>query len=194
MGKITDYEQLIELAGDEILLVETKNGTRTMTYNQLVELIQNQYKLLVGTDVHDAIVTIINSGELNLTDLGMGAADAIPYDDSKSNLGALSVQQAIENLANNGGTGIDDENLSVESTWSSKKISGEIDDIKKSVSDGKSLVASAITDKGVKTAADATFENMADNISRIATRKIDTYIPSITLGGALGIIDMYKEV
>lgn len=38
-----------------------------------------------------------------------------------------------------------------------------------SVSDGKSAVAAAITDKGVETAADATFQQMADNIAAIQT-------------------------
>lgn len=41
-----------------------------------------------------------------------------------------------------------------------------------SVSDGKALVASAITDKGVSTAADATFETMADNIGKVVTGKL----------------------
>lgn len=43
-------------------------------------------------------------------------------------------------------------------------VSKEIELLKKSVSDGKSLVASAITEKGVETAADATFQTMHDNI------------------------------
>lgn len=38
-----------------------------------------------------------------------------------------------------------------------------------SVSDGKSKIASAITDKGVKTASDATFDTMASNIKKIST-------------------------
>lgn len=43
----------------------------------------------------------------------------------------------------------------------------EIDEVKKSVSDGKSLVASAITANGVTTAADATFQTMADHVNNI---------------------------
>ncbi len=43
-------------------------------------------------------------------------------------------------------------------------VSKQIELLKKSVSDGKSLVASAITEKGVETAADATFQKMHDNI------------------------------
>lgn len=42
-----------------------------------------------------------------------------------------------------------------------------LDDLKKSVSDGKSSVASAITSKGVTTASDATFAQMATNINAI---------------------------
>ena len=50
-----------------------------------------------------------------------------------------------------------------------KVIAGEINTLKKSVSDGKTLVATAITDKGVNTAADATFAVMAENIGQIET-------------------------
>ena len=41
--------------------------------------------------------------------------------------------------------------------------------LKTSVSEGKSLIATAVTGKGVNTAADATFETMATNISSIST-------------------------
>ena len=41
---------------------------------------------------------------------------------------------------------------------------------KKSVSDGKSSIASAITAKGVTTAADATFATMANNIRKLGAK------------------------
>ena len=44
-----------------------------------------------------------------------------------------------------------------------------VDDLFTSVSNGKSLVASAITDKGVSTASDATFQTMAENIRSLLT-------------------------
>ena len=44
----------------------------------------------------------------------------------------------------------------------------KVDDCFQSVSDGKALVASAITDKGVTTASDAEFAVMANNISKIS--------------------------
>ena len=45
----------------------------------------------------------------------------------------------------------------------------EINSLKSSVSNGKSAIASAITDKGISTAADATFQTMANNISNISS-------------------------
>lgn len=46
-------------------------------------------------------------------------------------------------------------------------LSAEVADTKKSVSDGKALVAAAITAKRVATAATATFKEMAENIKKI---------------------------
>ena len=45
--------------------------------------------------------------------------------------------------------------------------STDLDLVKTSVSEGKSLIAAAVTDKGVETAADDTFAKMADNIEKI---------------------------
>ena len=42
-------------------------------------------------------------------------------------------------------------------------------ELKTSVSEGKSLIATAVTDKGVQTAADATFQTIATNIGSIPT-------------------------
>ncbi len=49
------------------------------------------------------------------------------------------------------------------------ELSKEIENVKKSVSDGKSKVASAITDKNVTTEATDTFDTMAENIGKIQT-------------------------
>ena len=47
------------------------------------------------------------------------------------------------------------------------EIEKQVNDCFTSVSNGKELIASAITDKGVQTGKDATFATMADNISKI---------------------------
>ena len=46
--------------------------------------------------------------------------------------------------------------------------SAEVESLKTSVSEGKKLVAAAVTDKGVNTAADSTFQVIANNISSIS--------------------------
>ena len=48
-----------------------------------------------------------------------------------------------------------------------KVVNTAIEEVKKSVSDGKSTVASAITNMGVSTASDATFATMATNVKKI---------------------------
>ena len=45
----------------------------------------------------------------------------------------------------------------------------DVDDCFRSVSEGKSLIASAITGKGISTSATATFQTMARNIQRLTT-------------------------
>lgn len=50
-----------------------------------------------------------------------------------------------------------------------QSINTEISSLKSSVSSGKATIAAAVTDKGVQTAADATFEEMANNIRNIQT-------------------------
>jgi len=48
-------------------------------------------------------------------------------------------------------------------------VQGAVSELFTSVSEGKALIASAVTDKGVDTAADATFQTMRDNILAIET-------------------------
>ena len=48
-------------------------------------------------------------------------------------------------------------------------VEAKLNEVFQSVSNGKSLIASAITDKGITTAADATFQIMATNIGKISS-------------------------
>lgn len=54
-------------------------------------------------------------------------------------------------------------------TTNAKDVKGAINELFQSVSNGKSLIARAITDKGVTTLATDTFEQMANNIRQIIT-------------------------
>lgn len=65
-----------------------------------------------------------------------------------------------------------------------EKCNIDIETLKKSVSDGKILLADAITEKGIKTASDDTFKLMAEKIKQIQSvgygmyGKVDTTIAS----------------
>lgn len=103
MGKIKDYEQLIEFAGDEVFLVETSNGTRKMSYEQLVELIKEKHDEYIGDDVGDTILSAIQKGKITLEDMGitLGNADTIGFNDDGVGLGSNNVQDAISTLNSN---------------------------------------------------------------------------------------------
>lgn len=69
---------------------------------------------------------------------------------------------------------INDNSTSTSKTYSSTKINqlntslnNRVDEVFQHVSNGKKLIASAITDKGVNTLANDTFTMMADNITKI---------------------------
>ena len=63
--------------------------------------------------------------------------------------------------------------LAKQSTVSS--LSSEVSSLKDSVSEGKSLIASALTDKGISTSSTATFQTMANGIRNIRQDVIDTF-------------------
>ena len=73
--------------------------------------------------------------------------------------------------------------LSSLSTTTKTNIVSALNETFTSVSNGKSLVASAITDKGVSTAADASFQTMATNISNIQTGITPTGTYNISVNG-----------
>lgn len=68
----------------------------------------------------------------------------------------------------------------------------EISSLKSSVSNGKSLIASAITDKGVSTASDATFQTMSNNIRSITSISSPKLIPGNILW-SVGTTDEYGK-
>ena len=58
--------------------------------------------------------------------------------------------------------------------FTSKNVNAGMTELFQSVSSGKRQVAAAITDKGVNTASDATFSQMAENIGEISTMAAET--------------------
>ena len=69
-------------------------------------------------------------------------------------------------------TDINAEDVDFDNTWTgmqSDNVQDAIDEVFQSVSNGKELLADAITDKGVQTSASDSFATMATNISNIET-------------------------
>ena len=74
------------------------------------------------------------------------------------------------------------------------EINSNINNLKKSVSDGKSSVASAITAKGVTTAADAAYATMAANIRAISTNPRIYHLGTGYSFNVAGICSNYKNL
>lgn len=84
-------------------------------------------------------------------------------EDCETHLNSLGVLDTMEEVVAN------TQENQLAGALAIKELSVEVENCFQSVSDGKVLVASAITDKGVSTDATATFEQMAANISSIKT-------------------------
>ena len=81
-------------------------------------------------------------------------------------------------------------NVSYSNTTSgmtSGNVQNAIDELFQSVSEGKSLIAAAVTDKGVETAATDSFATMAGNIGQISSGGGGSVIASGTISAAMGI-------
>lgn len=94
----------------------------------------------------------------------------------------VTLEQYLKDVENKGGVlTVVDTQLSATSKnpVENRVITGELNKVFQSVSDGKALIASAITDKGVNTESDATFETMANNIAKISPAIVDTATPLI---------------
>lgn len=70
-----------------------------------------------------------------------------------------------------------------------QNLSGAVNELKKSVSDGKKLLADTITGKGVQTAGDATFETIASNIVTLADKLNSASTDSYNRGYSQGVTD-----
>lgn len=65
-------------------------------------------------------------------------------------------------------------------------LNENLNNLGESVADGKALVASAITDKGIETASNASFATMASNIGNISTGVKLLYVGNVSLSGYTG--------
>ncbi len=100
--------------------------------------------------------------------------DALGYTPINSN--SIGTAGGVASLDDNGKIPTEQISNTIE-TEITESIEAKIAELKKSVSDGKSALASAITEMGVSTATDDTFDTIAENVKKIK--------PTINVGGSV---------
>ena len=130
---------------------------------------------------------------------GGGTGGSIDVDDEISDISENPVQnKVIAEALKNVKIPVDDEiNAESENPVQNKVIAAELEKLFQSVSEGKRLIALAITDRGVITSATDSFEQMAKNIMSLKRNDLDirisdTFSP-VTLGG-LSVANMKDSI
>ena len=77
--------------------------------------------------------------------------------------------------------------------FTATNVEGALAELFQSVSSGKTLIASAITDKGVATSNTTSFQQMATNINSISTGEVNVGDTIATVGNKQVILERYQE-
>ena len=134
------------------------------------------YALTTAGTTEDAFDS---QGNYNKTTWGTG--DRIT--DVKLNKIEAAIDGVNKKVASGGTGSAQASTVSIQDTannFTSTNVEGALAELFQSVSNGKSLIASAITDKGVSTSNTATFQQMATNIGNISSTGGDTTQYSVT--------------
>lgn len=97
--------------------------------------------------------------------------DGVPFGDKGAKDDIAQLNSQFKDIAKQ----IGDETLQT----TAQDLKGSINEVFQNVSNGKQLIATAITDKGVNTSSDDTFQTMAINISKISGGSIEGKIVTI---------------
>lgn len=153
------------LLNGEIILIDTdsgelraKVGDGTKTYTQLPftdEILRN---LITNKQDKNNAVSIEKGAQMIISEsIGSGPFTIEIDEDEDSEISAIQIGY------NNSTTGM-----------ASTNVQDAVTELFTSVSEGKSLIAAAVTDKGVETAADATFQQIAKNVTAIKSNSTST--------------------
>ena len=199
MGSYTDnlglYKVNTETDGNDTFNINTmmndnwdiidafSKGLRMKTYTNL-----SQIGLTAGSETIESILTAMPVNSILYVEVGASNADIYPTHYGTFIARKLSTSRWFAEFYPKETTDLYVCSAKIENStfafydWEKKADYNDIEDLKKSVSDGKTLVANAITAKGITTATDATFQTMADNVASIIT--LDS-VPHTTPDGTL---------
>lgn len=197
-------ESMSEVSMENIVYHKYSSTDKVLTYKENIfpeDIIV--YKKDIQIIINDEITKIYeNIGRKNikdvLSDLGLHEAKTIKiigedyYFIRPINYKLGSIDQDIKSLNDN----LENVETAIESlTQDIEDNSGdlivlqkEVTGLKKSVSDGKDLVATAITEKGVATENTDTFSVIAENISKIPTGSKNMGVATYRLAADKGVI------
>ena len=88
----------------------------------------------------------------------------------------VTLKETLDNLAGGGSALVVDSALSNSSTnpVQNKVITEKLNEVFQSVSNGKQSIASALTDMGIETSSDASFEEIVTSIRSVVTGNVGT--------------------
>ena len=197
-------ESMSEISMENIVYHKYSSTNKVLTYKENIfpeDIIV--YKKDIQVIINDEITkTYENIGRKNieniLLDLNLHEAKTIKvigedyYFIRPVNYKLSSIDQDIKCLNDNFGNveaAIDSLTQNVDDNSGDLIVlQKEVTEVKKSVSDGKDLVATAITEKGVATENTDTFPVIAENISKIPTGSKNTGIAKYKLAADKGVI------
>lgn len=156
--------------GDIIGGIETITGTYVAReiVNTIVKINDNRIEVEYKVGEDDTKANSTGSSGSSGESASGGVYNLTPAD--RENLGGVIIGDGLDVDESGRVSVVVDTTLSgtSDNPVQNKVVAQELNKVFQSVSNGKALIASAVTDKGVKTASDATFETMATNIGKIS--------------------------
>ena len=129
----------------------------------------------------------------NFPGIGMpGANGKSAYQSAVENGYTGTEQEFNAALSNIGNTAAEDVSFVPGATGLSNNLQDAVTELFTDVSNGKSLVAGAITDKGISTSANATFQQMATNIGQIETNNLPSWLSECDIYNAVSSYNEYR--
>ena len=182
-NKMTDYK-VISLKSNNLGIADMliDQVQRMDEYLGVLKEVPAEY--VTETEMNEAIANVSSGGSLTSDQLvTLNKVPTIEQDvvNLKTTLGD---KNGLPSCDTNVVSGINRINNSIgteELSTTAKTLKGAINEVFQDVDNGKTLIASAITDKGIATSDNDTFQVMADNISKINSVITDVNINSCNI-------------